>query len=295
MENGFLQLFAFALTTIAGLIELIRRRWRPAAEGDAGAGQWAGSPGGDLGLILSSLARLRLRFPQGGLQNLVVPIGESGSGKTTMVRFLTDDVVADNSESTMRFRMHGRDYQVRERRLDGRSEIHKVHVAVADYRGQNLGTLFQGLTRSPRRRGDYSFARINTLVFIVDLFPPPRMIGGAFVEDDARRPAPDAARIRHHLAKWSDDTLQIIFGSMNADALQSVCLFINKADLLSAEEARARSVEAYRPLIERLERYCASIGTAPKVILGSLKTGENCLELRDHVLKNAIPRRVRPG
>lgn len=224
-------------------------------------------------------------YGRGGFRNMVLLVGESGVGKTTLIRSITGNPLADPSVSTVDFHLYGTEFTISKRGSNNTIEEHQINVSVADYRGQHIGTLFKGLNDAI---GPHALSEINTLVLLVDLFPPEKDALGRYYESGAKYDTPDEARIRHNLDHWSNSVLQMIFGLLNRNALQNICLFINKVDLLKDHEARERAQALYQPLISKLHQWGGGIDGGPRILLGSTLTGEGLNILRNDIISNAV-------
>ena len=71
-------------------------------------------------------------------------------------------------------------------------------------------------------------------------------------------------------------------------SLRNVIVFVNKCDLLIAQNRAQILSEEIRSLVETIERHTASLSIDPLVIYGSVKTGEGVGLLLDRVLRTAV-------
>ena len=58
--------------------------------------------------------------------------------------------------------------------------------------------------------------------------------------------------------------------------------------LVDTKQGQQRAVEAYEPLLRRLEQYTTGLNMKVHAIPVSLKSGENCLQVRDLLLRKAV-------
>jgi hypothetical protein len=222
------------------------------------------------------------------LENIVVPLGLSGSGKTTFVRYLTDDPDADPSKTTMKFSVYSKTFQIRKKDEFNSERVFETSVHIVDYRGQNLGDLFRGMYASSNEQNSaVRIGRINTLILIVDVFHP---FDQGEPDEKHKQPMPDTGRIRDHIDQWNDGVLETVFSLLSKDRLQSVALFINKCDLITTEDGRTKARELFKPLYERLRRRTEFLGHDPTIIMGSLKTGEGLNTLKENLIRRAVYR-----
>lgn len=221
----------------------------------------------------------------GHFKNMVMLVGESGTGKTTLIRYLTSNSNADPTFSTVDFRLYNKRYILSDTDENGDEKQIKLTVSVGDYRGQNISTLMDGLRKI---KGDRAFQKINTLTIIVDLFPPFKNEHRQYEDIGQKAEMPDMQRIQANIDKWNKHTLEVLLAHLNANALTSVCLFINKADLLKGEAGRNAAIDAYQPLIDQLSLWTRSLNDDLVVILGSVKTGEGFNILEERVIRNSV-------
>lgn len=206
-------------------------------------------------------------------------LGIGGSGKTTLVNRLTADPAADPAKETESFRISGIALELPAVRPEKR-----CRMFVADYVGQNLGSLIRGFVLE-QRQGDspLAYGFITSLVLVVDLADPPPLAG----EPSLSIPEISIPRVQQNLAAWNQQALSAVFGLLT-NRLQLVCLFINKSDLIQkpsdtvAAEARA----IYRSLHEELGK--RSRGAKFILLVGAADDGTGLSELRDELVASSI-------
>jgi len=212
--------------------------------------------------------------------NSVMLLGLGGSGKTTLVRALTNVHEANPRIATAEYDIHSVALDI-----PGDSPTTRCQLFISDYAGQDLGSLIaafldqQKLPYSPMRHG-----YVRSLIVVVDLFAPPELSGAKGTAQDAI----DSSRVAEQIAAWNEQCLSAIFG-MLTKSLNYVCLFINKGDLLTLDHAQitATALTAYLPLRKHLERQ--SRGAVVEIIVGSAETGWGLNQLKASLLEASGP------
>jgi hypothetical protein len=239
-----------------------------------------------IGEVAELVKVLRTTRRPGSIQNVILAVGIGGSGKTTFIRHALDTDFADPSKRTEHFSLYHRKHlvTVRDNGADGKTRS-EVNLYIVDYKGQNIATLFSGIMAENAGRGKspLKYGLINTLVFIVDVVPPPD--NGMEIK---RVPYHDPKRVDHQIKEWSGIALDAIFGLLTRESLKHVCLFINKADLLQAPDAVGKAIHAYQPLIDQLEIRCRANGIVLDTIVGSLQTGLNVNRLKQSLIDHSV-------
>ena len=208
------------------------------------------------GLIRSRAGyTLPTRSRKGEATNNVIVLGIGGVGKTSVIRQLTGNRKANPDIKTNEFEIYTSSIIEATTGQSGRIRT----LRLADYKGQNLGTLISGFCRMQLR--PYSplrWGHVNSLVIVVDLFK---------FQDTSkitalRREQPDRVRIDENIRNWVSPTeggtsvFDAVFGLVTDD-IRLVCLFINKTDLLvqDDDEAMRRSLEDfYKPIQDEIRR-----------------------------------------
>lgn len=114
-----------------------------------------------------------------GKRNSIMLLGLGGVGKTAFVRNLFHDPGANPDVSTEHYELYQTTTIVRD---SGRGDAkpkqgEKYTLFVGDYRGQNLGQLVREfVTQQKKPFEPMSYGFINSLILVVDLFPPPERI-----------------------------------------------------------------------------------------------------------------------
>jgi hypothetical protein len=130
-------------------------------------------------------------------RNVVVLLGVGGAGKTTLIRYLTGDLRADPTQITNEFNIYSKTSRVRKTKPNGGVQEFETTIYITDYRGQDYNSLIIGLAGG--KQGKLSAVRsgnINTLLFIVDVFPPPLDRSKELSTSNAA----DMNRIQEHIA-----------------------------------------------------------------------------------------------
>ena len=271
---------------VGALLALIATFFRrPVADGPQIGSLETGIYGLAAGLLQSINLKLGQVLRGERAQNVVVQLGIGGSGKTTLIKYLILDPSANPTIETEGFDVYKRDFSITRTRHDGRLDEVKTSIVVADYRGQHYGTLIEGiLNHTVDRRSAVRNGNINTLLFIVDVFPP-NVDRSADVEP---QPRPDPERLRQHVEYWNEARLEVLFRLLRQGSVKNVGVFVNKCDLLTSEAGREEARRAISPLVASIERWTAPLGVQPFVILGSLKTGTGVNVLLDRMIRTAV-------
>jgi GTPase SAR1 family protein len=218
-------------------------------------------------------------------QNVVVQLGIGGTGKTTLIKYLTHDLSANPTVETAGFNVYKQDFSITRTRSGGEVSKVKTSLVIADYRGQHYGTLIEGiLNHTVERRSEVRNGDINTILFIVDVFYP-----NLDRSDDVRpQPMPDPNRLRENVEYWNEARLEVLFRLLRQGSVKNVGVFVNKCDLLTSEEGREEARRAIEPLVSSIRRWSDALGIEPFVVLGSLKTGTGVNELLDRMIRSAV-------
>jgi ethanolamine/propanediol utilization PduV/EutP family protein len=137
--------------------------------------------------------------PANHKRNSVMIIGLAGSGKTSLIRALTDDLNANPRMSTRTYSIYSIAFDT-----PGENPTNRTTLYLSDYAGQNLGNLVrsfleqQQVPYSPMRYG-----YVSSLILVVDLFEPPRLAD----ETSAKRANYNNDRVRQHLSMWNEQAL----------------------------------------------------------------------------------------
>lgn len=202
-------------------------------------------------------------------KNAILLLGQGGTGKTTLIQHLFHDEDANPATQTEVCKVYEKSLKTKNENVDsGSGNSSQFHLFVADYKGQNVGTLVRGfieLQSSPN--APIKYKHVNSLIMVVDIFTP-----GEFHDDDienAMNEKPDVARIESHLEQWNDTALDAVSGLLT-DSVGLVCVFINKIDLLKSDYSLEEIERNFSPLIQRLrKRFPKPIRL--EVIFGSAK------------------------
>jgi GTPase SAR1 family protein len=191
--------------------------------------------------------------------NLIL-IGEGGSGKTTIVHALSGANEAKPDVSTAAMSTYT---LVNEISIETNNQVARrlVRIYTDDYVGQNW---VQG-SQNERLKARQSIVKSSTLVIVVDVAEP-----GSKTAPPSRRDTFQVSRVRDHVRSYNDQAIQTLVALMGTRA--QVVLFINKLDLIYplTDEIKSAIVQAFRPLVERLEEIR---GVKLHVILGSATSG----------------------
>lgn len=206
-------------------------------------------------------------------------LGIGGSGKTTLVRRLTEDPTANPAKATNEFRIHGITFE-----LPANSPNKRCRFYVADYIGQNLGSLIRGFVEAQQEGGTaLAYGFITSLVLVVDLVEPPELAG------DSTEPTPiiSKSRVKRNLDAWNEQALSAVYGLLTAK-LQFVCLFVNKADAISrsAPEVEKEARALYAPLHSELGKRAR--GAEFLLTVGSADKGAGVAGLKESLVRHSI-------
>ena len=222
-----------------------------------------------------------------GKRNSIMLLGLGGVGKTTFVRGVFQNPDANPSVSTEHYGLYRTTTDVEDAHDKTRNE--KYTLFVGDYRGQNLGQLVSKfITQQKEPFEPMSYGYINSLVLIVDLFPPHEQFDDALLEP---RDCVDSDRVKLHNGQWNDTALDAVFGLLTTGSLKYVCLFVNKIDLLkdSNRSAVQRDVrKRFAELEDRLKKRAKGAKATFKLVLGSAEDGGGTLRVREDLFETSV-------
>lgn len=206
-------------------------------------------------------------------QNVCLLLGQGATGKTTLIRRITNDKKATPEIETSLFRLY-------EHRLTQNQREYKI--ILSDYRGQDLGVLTGGIldleSASEVRRKD-----ICSLLLILDICDTeggvPRIPGA---------PLPDYGHIQAQIEQWRGQSLNAVLGLLPKERLRFALILVNKIDLFTTEEANEHIPQIRNmldPLRGMLEKALPHISI--DVIFGSAK-GASGIDIRDKLTHHAV-------
>jgi hypothetical protein len=220
---------------------------------------------------------------KGDFVNTVLLVGMEGTGKTELIRNCFGHANADSTRETEDFAVYTAKHM-----QNGKN----CWVNVADYMGQNVGTLISSFIGVQREQvNPLKYGHIHSLVLMVDL---------RFPEADRAISAQQAAtgdltRIKANCEQWNEMAVDAIFGLLTDPPLRYVCLFINKYDLISEPKkfSKVRAEKYYANLLQYLDRKVKPIKAGGRikvdVIVGSAKYGDGHSELIGNLYKYSAP------
>ncbi|MBX3188985.1 MAG: hypothetical protein KF819_18335 [Labilithrix sp.] len=222
------------------------------------------------------------KLPASAKRNSIIIVALGGTGKTMLIRHLLKDPNANPQKRTEEYALyHGV-------RSNG-GDRHEYHFYVSDYKGQNIGTLVRAFVLQQKERwSPMAYGYVNTLVVMVDAFPPP---------DDPTDDAPEKIadpiedRVAKHIQQWSEPALDAVFGLLTSGSLKQVCFFINKCDLLSNHTdtdrvpGKVQVEKLFEPLKVELRKRARTQDADFAMIFGSAKNGDGIPLLEEALIK----------
>lgn len=226
-----------------------------------------------------------------GKRNSIMLLGLGGVGKTTFIRHLFRNPAANPTVSTEHYELYRTTIIVCDSgRGDAKPKQGKKHTLfVGDYRGQNLGQLVREfVTQQKKPFEPMSYGFINSLILVVDLFPPPERIDDPPLEprDDV-----DSSRVKLHGNQWNDTALDAVFGLLTSGSLKYVCLFVNKSDLLTESNTTAvqkRVKKRFSDLQSRLEQRAIHAGADFELVLGSAENSTGISRVQEALFERSV-------
>ena len=214
-------------------------------------------------------------------QNVIIQLGIGGAGKTTLIKQLIGDPTANPNVETMNFSVYKRHSTIESGSGDGKKL--ETSIIIADYRGQDFSTLIRGILDHTRKGKEFRAGNINTIIFLVDIFPP--CDNKAELISDQ----PDRERLRKNIEYWNEDKVQEIFNSFTErGSLKNVVVFVNKCDLLASRNREQLIDPVIQPLMHCIEKHTESLFIDPLIIYGSVKTGEGVWQLLQRILRTVV-------
>jgi GTPase SAR1 family protein len=223
-------------------------------------------------------------------RNSIIVVGLGGCGKTTLINRLSGNHRADPQVQTSDYHLFSWSEQ-----SDGVEP--KFTYYMADYKGQNIGTLIKGLiTEQKIPYSPMTWGAVNSLIFVVDIAEP-------YDKDNQTESSTLKVekfweeRVKYNINQWSATALDTIFGfttkpsnNPNLNSLKYVCLFVNKIDLLPNMEDEIR--REYKVLNDALRSRCS--GLKFELLLGSADKGTAVPALKKSLKDNSWPRDILP-
>lgn len=229
------------------------------------------------------------RIPTSDRRNSILMIGLGGTGKTQLIKSLLDNEEAEPKEKTQGFDIYFSTYnsgkmKLHEETSSRKQMSNKYWLFIADYKGQNLGTLVSAFIQQQKREySPLAYGHINSLILVVDLWPPkknkqdPDIQPQATVNDD---------RVGKNLNSWNDTAIDAVFGLLTRE-IKYVCIFVNKVDLMSKRDSVSNEsyIKEYEELKIRMnKRWDGQVD----VLLGSAQNGMGISTLRRRLMENSV-------
>lgn len=177
-------------------------------------------------------------------RNTILLIGIGGVGKTSLIKQMLDCDSANPQEKTKSFKIYW------QRVSNGQEKNKSSEIRhctgkpsgfwyfVCDYCGQNIGSLFRSFIEQQKREySPIAYGYVNSLILMVDLFPPPEE--GEIIPNGGA--SMDTRRIAINKCEWNNTAIDAVFGLLTNE-LRYVCLFINKIDLMEKQSEDALKV-----------------------------------------------------
>lgn len=221
-----------------------------------------------------------------GQRNSMMLLGLGGVGKTTFVGALFANENANAALSTENYELYRTTFSLED--TNNPKKGRKYTLFVGDYRGQNLGQLVREFVLQQKKSFDpMSYGFINSLVLVVDLFPPTDH------EDDEPLESQnewDDSRVQMHIDQWNETALDAAFGLLTRDSLKYVCLYINKVDILIEDNRMRDSIrERFSELRQRLEQRAVMVNAEFHLVIGSASMGNGITQIRDGLFATSVP------
>ena len=229
------------------------------------------------------------QVPTTDRRNIILLIGLGGTGKTALIRSLLDNEEASPEERTGSFDIYYSTYtsgKIHDSTWNSKQQKMqlKYWFFIADYIGQNLGTLIRGFIQQQKREySPLAFGYVNSLILVVDLWPPKKNRNDPPILPQS---SADKDRIETNIAQWNDTAIDAVFGLLTEE-IEYVCLFINKVDLMTDRDPGSDEfyIHAFDAIKERLNKRC---GDKVEVLLGSAKDGKEITTLRRRLMENSV-------
>lgn len=235
--------------------------------------------------------KLPPQIPIEDKRNSILLIGLGGSGKTSIIRSLLRNPQANPNEKTEKFEIY--EGQITSTKLNSQDNQQtreddqpiRYWFYVADYLGQNLGQLVRSfIVQQKKQYSPLAYGYVTSLILVVDLYP-----SKASPQDPEPevQPQPDLNRVRKHNQEWNDTALDAIFGLLTNE-VKYICLFINKADLMSdrSTDSDQRYIEYFDELRKKIQKRCGNAKF--EIILGSAKRSTGVAELSFKLMEFSV-------
>lgn len=257
--------------------------------------EWfAGVVGAVLGSVIIFLIQEKLKrrailnvfnpidVKSGHRKNSAMVIGLGGSGKTSLINVSGNVLKLGEEVETESYKISH--FTTKEQNIT-------YDFYMSDYRGQDFGTqvaafIQQQLSnRTPMRYGD-----IESLILVVDLLPPGSKPKDSFNDN----------RVDEHLSQWNRTALDAVFGMLEQNSLNFVCLFVNKYNMITTRDKNLNKKikDKFSPLIQDLNKRCkrhdAETGEMVpyarfKLIVGGTIDGTGLPQLRQNLMELSRP------
>ena len=232
-------------------------------------------------------------IPFSDYRNTILLVGIGGVGKTSLINRLLECKTANPNEQTASFKIYWQRVCNSDEAKPSSNNLHHQENSpgfwyyICDYCGQNIGSLFRAFIEQQKREySPIAYGYINSLVLMVDLFPPPpekdqKLKSGIYKAK--------AERIITHKNEWNNTAIDAVFGLLTQE-LKYVCLFINKIDLMEkrSEEAVKVYESAFATIINAIKIRQKQNYFKFDIIVGSAYCGTGVYELKEQLRKYSV-------
>lgn len=185
----------------------------------------------------------------------ILLVGLGRVGKTTLIKNLGFQIIAEGEEETQFWRIHEHEQKIQPHNKS-------IKFLIGDYRGQSPGQIFENFDAFA---GPLGKRTINCIIFVVDLYGDPPEINEN-VDD----------RIQQNITFLNRFALSAIFQlSYSKKRLKCVALFINKIDILQnfKSDAEKFALEKYKPFEDLIREFCNENAIPLIIKVGSATEG----------------------
>jgi len=147
---------------------------------------------------------------------------------------------------------------------------------VNDYRGQKPSQLTSEVTKQIKQKGWFVPDKINSLVFVVDLFNWKEK-----GDETKTYKKIDDSRVDEQLLVWQPNSVELVTGLTDSSSLKGIYLFINKVDqYISGKpfiDVEKEAIAKYGVMVTTLNEIAKSSNVEFRCFVGSARAGTSVI------------------